>query len=225
MTQLSATERRWGWCFFAVQMLILPSLVNQIALWLPWSFGSAEVNFSYHLVSFLAISLIFRRFLSKNLHSAAAHPVKLLLTVALSLGAYYAAQEGMTALIRCIDPGFFNVNDETIVAMRRGNVVLTALATVLLAPVTEECIYRGLVFGTARRHGNKFAYALSAAVFASVHVVGYVGQYSAGQLGLCFVQYLPAGLILAAGFQFSGTLTAPILTHMIINTISMVNIL
>lgn len=225
MTQMTRSERRWGWCFFAFQMLLLPSLINYVALCIPRPYSSAEVNFCYHLISFLAVSLIFRRFFSKNLRLSAAHPVKLLLTVALCLGAYYAAQEGMTALIYWLDPGFFNVNDNSIIAMRRGNLVLTALATVLLAPVTEESLYRGLLFGSARRHGNGFAYLLSAAVFASVHVVGYLGQYSAARLGLCFLQYLPAGLILAAGFHFSGTLTAPILTHMIINAISMVNIL
>ena len=103
--------------------------------------------------------------------------------------------------------------------------LLTALFTVFLAPLSEECLFRGLLFGQVLKKSRMGAYALSAVCFALIHVMGYLGTYTPLQLVLSLAQYLPAGLILARSFEKSGTIAVPILIHMTINAISMVQIL
>ena len=58
---------------------------------------------------------------------------------------------------------------------------------------------------------------ISAAVFAAVHVVGYLGSAQELTLVLAFIQYLPAGLVLGWAYEKSGTIFAPMMIHTVIN--------
>ena len=61
------------------------------------------------------------------------------------------------------------------------------------------------------------AYVVSALCFCLPHVSAYIGSYEWTVLVLCFVQYLPAGLMLAWSYEKSNTIFTPILIHTIIN--------
>lgn len=218
---MTKREMTFGWGWLAVQMLVLPSLISSIAA--PW--GSAAVNFGYHLVSLLAVTAIFHRYLRQELRQFTAGFKKVLPVIAVSLAVYYVAGEVLLCLITAIDPGFRNVNDDSIAVLRQGNLALTAVMTVALAPVSEECLFRGLIFGCARKHSRWAAYVISAAAFGALHVMGYVGSFGAVQLLLCFVQYLPAGLVLAAAMEKTNSIVTAMCIHAIINAVSMIGIL
>ena len=218
---MTKREMTFGWGWLAVQMLVLPSLISSIAA--PW--GSAAVNFCYHLISLLAVTVIFRRYLKQELRNFTAGFKKVLPVIAVSLAVYYVAGEVLLCLITAIDPGFRNVNDDSVAVLRQGNLALTAVMTVALAPVSEECLFRGLIFGCARKHSRWAAYAISAAAFGALHVMGYVGSSGALQLLLCFLQYLPAGLVLAAAMEKTNSIVTAMCIHAIINAVSMIGIL
>ena len=56
--------------------------------------------------------------------------------------------------------------------MSDAGVVLAAVLAIVVAPVTEEVFFRGLLFRSLRRHGFVVAAAISGAVFGVVHLVG-----------------------------------------------------
>ncbi len=109
--------------------------------------------------------------------------------------------------------------------MVRSSPAAMAIATVLLVPPAEELIFRGLIFGCAAEKSGALGYALSCALFALVHILGYVGAYSPAQLACCFVQYLPAGIALAWAYHFSGSIFSPIAIHALINAMSLAGVL
>ena len=82
--------------------------------------------------------------------------------------------------------------------------ILLAVSAVALAPMTEELLFRGLVFRriAARGHAWPEAYALSAAVFAAIHT------NPAG-----FVIYAWLGLVFAESYRRSGRLWVAMLVH------------
>ena len=67
--------------------------------------------------------------------------------------------------------------------------------TVFLAPVTEELIFRGVVFTSVREHSRVLAYVISALLFGFIHVMDSV---LAGNLSE-MVQMIPA--LLFIGFR------------------------
>ena len=210
------------WCWMAFQYLLLPQMVS-FALGV--FFSDALVNFVYHLLSFLGVVLILGKSLLSSLRRAAIRWKSCALTIAAALAAYYVCFIVVSALVSRFAPDFGNRNDEAMVRYFGESFPLTAAVTVFLAPVTEEILFRGLLFSGLRRKSRLGAYLVSCLSFAFIHVAGYLGTYSTAQLFLALAQYLPAGLILSRSEEKSGTIVVPIAIHMVINAVSLMTIL
>ena len=117
-------------------------------------------------------------------------------------------------------PGFSNINDAAITELARTNYALMLIGVVFLVPLTEEMLYRGLIFRNLWQSSKVAAYLLSMAAFAAVHVLGYIGSEDITTLLICFLQYLPAGLCLAWTYTKADNIFAPILVHAIVNAIA-----
>ena len=164
--------------------------------------------------------LIFHDFLSRSLSQALQHPIVLCEAVILGFVAYYACFYLTDWLVSMLVPSFTNYNDEAIGAMSRGNSFLMLIGTVILAPPVEECFYRGLIFRNLYKKNHLAAYLVSMTAFACIHIIGYIGQYSALELILAVLQYLPAGLCLGWSYVRGDTIFAPILIHAAVNYIT-----
>lgn len=210
------------WCWMAFQYLLLPQMVS-FALGV--FFSDALVNFVYHLLSFLGVFLIVGESLSSSFRRASAQWKRCALIVAAALAVYYVCFFAVSALVSHFAPDFGNRNDDAMLRYFGEGFGLTAAVTILLAPLTEEILFRGLLFSGLRRVSRLGAYLISSLCFASIHVAGYLGTYSPLQFSLALAQYLPAGLILAFSEEKSGTIVVPIVIHMVINGISLVSIL
>ena len=104
--------------------------------------------------------------------------------------------------------------------------VLAAMAvcTVLLAPVTEECLVRGALFAPLCRRKPWLAYVVTSVLFSLLHIVQH---YEAGQAllpyFLTFLEYLPAGLVLGWAYQRTRSVWGPIALHSVINLLAVVS--
>ena len=211
------SELLWGWLYMAAEFLILPSVLYWISDRLFPGISDSEVNFLFYFVNFLATLLIFRKFLSRNWGTAKNNLLHMGLYVLLGLFLYWASSLVMAEVTYYLMPDFVNINDMSIAAMRQGGFLLTAIGTVILVPVAEECLFRGLLFRGMYSQSRWAAYAISSLCFWLPHVSAYIGSYDWAVLALCFIQYLPAGLILAWSYEKSNTIFTPILIHTIIN--------
>ena len=211
------SELLWGWLYMAAEFLILPSVLYWISDRLFPGISDSEVNFLFYFVNFLATLLIFRKFLSRNWGTAKNNLLRMGLYVLLGLFLYWASSLVMAEVTYYLMPDFVNINDMSIAAMRQGGFLLTAIGTVILVPVAEECLFRGLLFRGMYSQSRWAAYAVSSLCFCLPHVSAYIGSYDWAVLALCFIQYLPAGLILAWSYEKSNTIFTPILIHTIIN--------
>ena len=220
---ISTTRRQTllGWAYWLISLFVLPSafetINNQLATPLPES----VLNLIFFSVNFLAVVCIFHGFLWESLKAAAEKMWKCLGIAALGIAVHYAALWLITQCNMAIKPGFSNVNDNSILNMLDERTPLLAFATVFFVPVAEETLYRGLLFQTMLRQNRLMAYIMSVALFSSIHVMGYVGVYDPLTLTLCFVQYLPVGVILALAYEQTDTVITPILIHTFINLIGL----
>jgi membrane protease YdiL (CAAX protease family) len=220
---ISTTRRQTllGWAYWLISLFVLPSafetINNQLATPLPES----VLNLIFFSVNFLAVVCIFHGFLWESLKAAAEKMWKCLGIAALGIAVHYAALWLITQCNIAIKPGFSNVNDNSILNMLDEHTPLLAFATVFFVPVAEETLYRGLLFQTMQRQNRLMAYIMSVALFSSIHVMGYVGVYDPLTLTLCFVQYLPVGVILALAYEQTDTVITPILIHTFINLIGL----
>ena len=216
---ISTTRREniFGYIYLAFYHLLLPTLIALVFYILGYEISLTAINILYFLINFIAIVIIFHRFLGHSLKAAFKKPLCCLRFAGLGFVLYYMGMLVVSFLILYINPAFSNVNDSNIADMVQENTALLSFCTVLLVPVVEETLYRGLIFQQLQKKHRFLAYLVSCLVFSGIHVVGYIGQADWLTLLLCFMQYLPAGLSLAWAYEKSDTLFAPILMHITIN--------
>ena len=99
----------------------------------------------------------------------------------------------------------------------------TAVILVVLMPIVEEPLFRGLLFGTARRYSRALGYVLSTLVYAVYCVWQFA--YAYGQVDLRYlllaVEYLPMGLALTWCYDNGGSIWSPIALHAVINAFTL----
>lgn len=102
-------------------------------------------------------------------------------------------------------------SEEVAVSLFNTSILLVVyLAVALLAPISEELIYRGLIYRRLRDYlGEKWAMVMSALIFGLIH--GNMVQ---------FVFAFLIGLALAAVYERYKTIWAPIVAHMAVNLFS-----
>ena len=221
----SGQETVAGLFYLAFQLLLLPSALYWVNDHMATPVAESELNFLYYMINFLAVLLIFHDFLGRSLSQLFHHPIDAIQAAILGFVAYYVCYYVIDWLVSLLVPGYTNYNDEAIAALSRGNYFLTFIGTVVLVPIAEECFFRGLIFRNLYKKSHWAAYAVSIIAFACIHILGYIGKYSAVELAIAVVQYIPAGLWLAWSYIKGETIFVPILIHAAVNYITIRGIL
>ena len=94
------------------------------------------------------------------------------------------------------------------------------LVSVVLAPVVEETLVRGVVFGSIYPASRVLAYIVSILLFTLMHNWQYFGLHPFVSILLSCLPYIPASVALAWTYEKGGTIWAPITLHAIINAMS-----
>lgn len=214
---LTRSEMIAGWIYLVVQLLILPIILSVINALLGFPLDNLQANVVLFAVNLLSILLIFHKFLWQSFKQLLKKPGTVLGTAVIGLVVYWFANFVVGLVLFILFPYFSNVNDSNIADMAQDNFGLILLSTVLLVPIAEEALYRGLLFGSLYQKSKVLGYLISTVVFCFIHVFGYIGLYSWDMLAISFVTYIPAGLCLSWAYAKSDCFFTPVLMHTIIN--------
>ena len=214
---LTAKEKIYGLVWLMFEVLFFPVLLELFNGLLPTPLPQVEVNFIFFAVNFIAIAWVFRRYLKAQLRLVPELIDKILLVAAPGFLIYRLLNFLLALALFAVDPDFVSINDMTIQSLAQENYFLMLIGSVILVPIAEECLFRGLLFRGMYDHNPLLAWIVSILLFSAIHVTGYIGQYSLPTILLCFVQYLPAGACLAGAYRLSGSLLSPILIHALVN--------
>lgn len=221
---MTRREQVLGWLYVPFFLVLLALGLAELFRLLGWETeslrGQARLNGVFFAVNFLITLLIYRKFLAKSLVQVGKRFWGFVQAVILGLVLYYAGTLLLGRIVSDWMPELENVNDASIAAMARELRWVMVVGTVLLAPLAEECIFRGLVFQGLHRTNRIAAYVCSTVAFCLIHVAGYVGQEELLTLAVLAVEYIPAGISLAWAYEKADTIFAPILMHTLINAMS-----
>lgn len=212
----------WGcWIYLLVDFFLLPVAIDLINASLSVPLSDAVMNFLYFSVNFICLALICRRFLLKSLKSAASAPFRCLKAAFFGFLLLRISQFIIGYITVLLLPNFVNQNDQSIAGIVEQNPLLIRLGVILLVPLAEEVLFRGLIFRELYSKNKVAAYLISSAAFCAIHLIQYLPLYDPITLLFSFLQYLPAGLCLAWAYVKADTIIAPILIHMTVNQIGM----
>lgn len=148
---LTRLERTAGTVFFVFYLLLLP-LAAKPALRLtgellgrriPENAGSA----AYYYALFALTAILFHSLLAKTTRRFLDNPGLALKTAGVGIMAYYGLSELASRLGGLLTDRAGNLNDSVISARTGSAPHMTLLIVIFLAPVVEETLFRGLVFG------------------------------------------------------------------------------
>lgn len=208
-------------CLIAWQ-LVLPFLL--LPIFKAFSQNPEKAEFVYQIayftVSFIAVVLLFRKLLWRSWEPLKGRAVRLLGAVLTGFAVYYIVSFLIAYIIMYIPVQADNRNNAAIEDLLEQNTLIMGLCTVVLAPITEEILVRGMVFAPLCKKSPLLAYAVSILLFGGLHVVGYIGQQPATELLISFLQYVPAGLALGYAYQRTMSLWGSIALHALLNGIA-----
>ena len=219
---MTQREKRLGWLCLPCCAVLLPLLFS---LW-----GAPLAFFLEKAIGCAAVVVIFRRFLRESFHVPLITPFKIGLKAALGLIVSCVVTIFMNDLFFFYVPDYFaytdfgpmyyNVNEAAFAALVQKNFLLTGVAFVVLAPIAEEVLFRGLLFGQLCPRSKLLAYILSVGLFAFLPVMGLIGQYPPIYLVLNFLQYVPLGLALGWVYTSTETIITPIVLRMVLHALA-----
>lgn len=212
---LTEQERNFGWLWWAFQLAFLPMLLNQGNRYLGSPLSQARLNFLFFCVNFAATTAVLGAFALRSCKQGLRQMFLTLRWAFFALVLYYLVKVVLSLATLQLFPDYANQNDGFIALMLQQEPVLISIGIVFLAPMVEELLYRGVIFGSLHQHSRLLAYSLSAVLFSLAHILGYLSDPVT--FIISFVQYLPAGLCLAWAYERSGSILAPVLMHISIN--------
>jgi membrane protease YdiL (CAAX protease family) len=207
-----------GYLYLPFYLVLLATLLDLGAQLLNLQMSDVEFNCVWFACNFVIIWIIFGKFLVRSLR--AIRFWELVQALILGFVMYYVGEFLYGRLMAWLNVDLINYNDRFITMLIQQGRVAMIICGVILVPMVEETLTRGLIFGVIRRKSRIAAYLISIIFFTVIHVWQYVSGNSIQSILFMALRYVPVGIALGWTYEKSNTIWAPILLHMTINAIS-----
>ena len=216
---MSRLERAAALGYIPVHVYLLPWLLVKV-------FDGKEISLmTLNAVCYIAAALVLffclRRFFRREFDALCDYGPGVLLEVAKHYGVLLLCSMGL-GLILLLLGKTENPNNAAVFSLAGEDLGMTTAVAVFLAPIAEEAMFRGGVFGLLRKYSRIAAYAASMLIFSVYHVWSFA--LSDPTAWLYLLQYLPASFLLARIYEKTNSLWASVFLHMTVNGVSMLAI-
>lgn len=210
---MTAAEVRWGMVFFALYLTVFPWL-NALVQRLAANHGEgegpvAEANVVYYALLFLLLLIIFRKSLKRDLGELMGWLPESLYGILLGL----AVGGGLYLLLQRLP---FPVSD--LIPLQyaeeyRMAPAATLVLLLLLIPLVEEIVFRGLLYGRLREYSRVGALLLASVFCAMFAVWHYAWSLGDPRYLLLSVLYLPMAVVLNLCYENVGNIWPCVALH------------
>ena len=217
-------SRMSGWetaavlLWLPIHILGLPVLL----LWLVPGLSGVGLNFWNYVAGTTLLSLLCVRFLRRDFDRLWERPLRILGQALLGYALILGCNLILSLLLRGVLPED-NPNNQAVLNLARGDLRRIGAVTVILAPILEELIFRGGVFGLLRRRSRFAAYGVCLLLFGLYHTWQFALQDPICWLYL--LEYLPAGFFLCRSYEKTECIWTAVFLHMLNNGVSLLALL
>lgn len=201
--------------YIPVHVFIMPYLLIVLLAPVTGGLSEAGLNVLYYAIG-AAYMLVFQwKFLRRDFDAVCDRPLNCLIQICVCYGLmmlFNLAINGLLSLMPLENP-----NNAAILDMAGMEMGKVAAASVFLAPIVEELMFRAGVFSLIRF--KPAAYIVSMAAFSAYHIWGYA--LSDPETWIYILQYVPASFVLCRCYDRTNSIWGSIFLHMIINGVSL----
>ena len=203
--------------YLPLHIWLLPRLLYS----LPETAGLSDltVNVAIYVFGAVYMLVLLGRFLRRDFDPLCDHFGYCVLQILICYGMMLAFNLLLSGILTLVLPAdSVNPNNDAVMEMAGMEFGKTAALAIFLAPLVEEPIFRGAIFGSLRDKNRILAYAASMLLFALYHVWGYA--LSDPIYWLYLLQYLPVSWLLCRCYERCNTIWGSIFFHMTVNAVS-----
>ena len=217
--RMSRHQLIFGLVYLPIHIVLMPLFLPSLLMGMGIE-DLGVINFIYYAISFVLVLLVYFSYLRAEFDPLVERLGHCILTFFIALGLDYVLSLAVNTVVLYLTQGVDNPNDATImeIAVESGGSIKAA--AVFMAPIIEEVLFRGIIFGGVRRSNRVLAYVMSVLMFSVFHVWQYVFATGDLKLFVYVLQSLPVSFVLAWAYERSGSLWVPIGFHMMINSMS-----
>lgn len=210
-----------GWVYFPIHVAVLPLTIGVLLMAVLGKLPSdVTCNVWYYLIGLVFTLAVMWRFLHRSFDTMAG---SILRCIGMMLAAY--GIDVLLSLVLQLGTGLIGElpvpNNDAVTGLAKVDYKRMTAVAVFMAPLVEECLFRGVVFGTIRPHSRFWAYAVSIALFSLYHVWQYVVMYGDPKLLLSALAYVPVSAALTFCYEQTRSIWPPVFFHMCINALSL----
>lgn len=213
-----------GWMYVFVHVFAMPFILSALNAHvfpaLGFQLGSTWLNLLYYAVGFFFLLGFLFHFLKESFADMCGSFMDTVVAVLVGFVAYIFLSGLVNFLLSFFLSDLTNPNTAAVNQITKLNPNRMVVIGVLLAPVVEETLFRGVVFGTLHRKNVLLAYLVSTLFFSFYHLWQDIVLNFSPSMLLYLLQYAPAGIVLGWVYSHSRTVWAPVFLHMIINYVS-----
>ena len=213
---MNNTERVLGILYIFFHSALLPMLLVFLFALFDFDLSGPYGMLVYYTAGFVLVLAIMHKFLRTSFSDLIDGFWRAIQAMILGYAFYRVLLWLAILLLSQVMTGA-NPNQEAVVADIRADLRVMLIVTAVLAPIVEEAVFRGALFGTIRQKSRIAAYVISVLLFSMFHMWSHLLLEFSWEALLVLVQYIPASIALAWCYERGGTIWSPILLHSVIN--------
>ncbi len=218
--QMSRLETVLLLLYLPIHAFLMPTILGFVFQKAGITYSMMQLNVCYYALSTVIVFLLSHRFLRRSFDVLCDRLWGVLFTVVIA----YFLQQALMYLVAIIELPLGingdNQNNEAVQDMLQYGFGTMFGTVVFLAPITEEVLFRGAIFGTLRKRNRLAAYAVTILLFGLLHVWQFVTPGNDWKYLIHIIDYIPATWALCWVYERTGTIWGPIALHMLVNAIS-----
>lgn len=221
--QLTRKEQIRGLIFFGLYFLVFPALKMVVEWFFDHFFGlylseAMSATVYYYIMGILTV-LVFWSFLKNGLTILTDFLPENLLAFATGL-----VGAGVLHLLVSLLPWpMDNPNPVSWAEQYAYSPAATIVIVVVLMPLIDEVLFRGLVFGSLRRFSRPLAWVCSVLLFMIYSVWTFAVAYGDARYLVLAFQYLPMALALTWCYDRGGSIWSAAVLHAVLDAITLFN--
>lgn len=217
-------ERIAAWIYLPVHVVGIPLLMSLIFILFPDAgLTDAKMNALYYGFGALYIFLFLWKYLRGGYDTLIDNIRRCLVALLMGWLLHIIMSFSLSIIMTLFGMDLASSpNNDAVVDMAKSSYGSIFAMAVFLAPIVEEPLFRGAVFGSIRPYNRAAAYAVSSVLFSLYHVWQFAVLYQDPRYLLSAVSYLPISIALCYSYERSGSIWVPVLFHMSMNLLSMV---
>ena len=182
---------------------------------------SITVNLVYFYVNFIFAVIAFRKFLSASLFQFIHRIGKSFLGVCRGFILYISLNVLVNIIVTSTVGVVDNPNNEYVFSLFSQSDKVITIGAVLLGPLVEESLFRGVVFGFFRKKSRVLGYIMSFICFSLIHVWAYALVSPDWTILINLIQYLPPTIALCCAYEKGDNIFCSVALHMIVNAFAL----